>query len=164
MAEQDILRQYQSATQTKEERTYPELLNAVMDAGWLPVHSDYTGSGAVVTFEPLNVAGSTATGTRTAAGRDEDDALRNFLAELGEQDDRTESDLYHEVLMADWNIGKTARHSFGVTLTFRYKYTSDFPGMVTREVSGTDRADAMRKFLAQLKEERASELVSASGD
>jgi hypothetical protein len=69
-------------------------------------------------------------------------------------DDRTDDDLYHEVMSADWNIGTTAVSSDGVTLTFRKHYTSDCAGVETRKVFGKDRADAMRKFLVELESER----------
>jgi len=59
----------------------------------------------------------------------------------------------HQVLPADWNIGNTQVTSYGVTLTFRKHYTSDFPGMETRTVHGKDRDDAIRKFLAELKKQ-----------
>lgn len=62
-------------------------------------------------------------------------------------------DLYHKVLDADWNIGTTEITTYGVTLTFRKHYTSDFPGMETRTVHGKDRNDAIRKFLAELGEQ-----------
>ncbi len=61
-------------------------------------------------------------------------------------------DLYHTVLDADWNIGSTEVSSYGVTLTFRKHYTSDFPGMETRTVHGKDRNDAIRKFLKELEQ------------
>lgn len=71
------------------------------------------------------------------------------------RDDWTEDQLYYAVVDADWNIGMTARYSQGVVLTFRKHYTSNFPGMEKREVAGTDHADAMRKFLAELDAESA---------
>lgn len=62
-------------------------------------------------------------------------------------DEMNDDELYLEVIRRDWNIGHTAVSSYGVVLTFREHYTSDFPGMVTREFFGSDRADAMRTFL-----------------
>ncbi|HKG24580.1 MAG TPA: hypothetical protein VKB09_02980 [Thermomicrobiales bacterium] len=108
----------------------------------------------------LDLHGLTDHLERIAAYDADDEALSvyhtsEYLVRVAELD-RTGDELRYAVMMADWNIGKTGITSYGVTLTFRYKYTSDFPGVVTRDVSGTDRADAMRKFLAQLKEEPAS--------
>jgi hypothetical protein len=97
MAEQFSIR---SVKQAKDGRSYSELLVAVMDVGWLPVHTAYGSQDALVTFEALNIVGATATGTRTAGGRDEDDALRNFLSELGVPDERTEDELQSAVLGA----------------------------------------------------------------
>jgi hypothetical protein len=71
-------------------------------------------------------------------------------------DDRTEVDLYHQVLEADWNIGNTAISTVGVTLTFRKHYTSFAPGVETRDVFGKDRSDAMRRFLCELEQERSA--------
>jgi hypothetical protein len=64
----------------------------------------------------------------------------------------SEDDLYQEVVSAHWNIGNTSRSTYGVTLTFRYHHTSDFPGMVTRTFHGRDRSEAMIKFLKDLEE------------
>lgn len=79
-----------------------------------------------------------------------------MVSDQGERDERTSDELYSDLLKADWNIGKTAYSTYGVTLTFRHHYTSDFPGMTTREVHGKDRDEAIRTFLKQLEEETAA--------
>jgi hypothetical protein len=69
----------------------------------------------------------------------------------------THEELYSELLAtSDWNIGMTSSSTYGVTITFRKHYTSDMPGMETREVFGKDDADAIRKFLEDLDEQAAS--------
>ena len=78
-----------------------------------------------------------------------------MAADQGERDERTSDELYRELQKADWNISNTARSTYGVTLTFRHHYTSNFPGMTTREVHGKDRDEAIRTFLKQLEEEKA---------
>jgi hypothetical protein len=72
------------------------------------------------------------------------------MSETPPTDDRTEDELSQEISRADWNLGHIADTSYGVTATFRKHYTSFFPGVETRNVTGTDVADAMRKFLAEL--------------
>jgi hypothetical protein len=68
-------------------------------------------------------------------------------------DDRSDSELYQLLQTHDWNTSCTAVSTDGVTVTFRKHYTSDFPGMEARTVVGKDRADAMRRFLAELESE-----------
>lgn len=80
-----------------------------------------------------------------------------MASDQGEHDERTSDELYFDLLKADWNIGNTAYSSYGVTLTFRHHYNSDFPGMTTREVHGKDRDEAIRTFLKQLEDEKAGE-------
>ncbi len=78
-----------------------------------------------------------------------------MVSDQGERDKRTSDKLYSDLVNADWNIGKTAYSTHGVTLTFRHHYTSDFPGMTAREVHGKDQDEAIRTFLKQLAEENA---------
>lgn len=78
-----------------------------------------------------------------------------MISNQGDRDERTSDELYTDLLKADWNISKTAYSPYGVTLTFRHHYTSDFPGMTTREVHGRDWDEAIRTFLKQLEEEKA---------
>jgi hypothetical protein len=70
-------------------------------------------------------------------------------------DDRTEDELLQEIRRFDWNLGHTAHTTRGVTATFRKHYTTFLPGMETRDVTGKDLRDAIRKFLAELNEEKA---------
>jgi hypothetical protein len=70
------------------------------------------------------------------------------------QDERTHEELRHELALRNWNIGKRADGTGGVTLTFRRRYTSNAPGVETRKVHGKDETDAVRKFLAELDAER----------
>lgn len=78
-----------------------------------------------------------------------------MVSDQRERDERTSDELYSDLLKAGWNIGKTAYSTYGVTLTFRHHYTSDFPGMTAREVHGKGKDDAIRTFLKQLEEENA---------
>lgn len=73
---------------------------------------------------------------------------------MSAQDKRTHAELYQEVLGADWGISNTMYTSYGATVTFRKgPFTFDFPSLETKDVHGKDEDDAMRKFLAQLKEQ-----------
>lgn len=76
---------------------------------------------------------------------------------MSEQDNRSADDLDHELLQADWHVREIGGTTSGTTVTFRKHYTSDFPGMETRAVSGNDAADATRKFLAELAAEDADQ-------
>ena len=67
------------------------------------------------------------------------------------QDDRSHADLYGDLLAADWNVRLLSQTSDGVVVSFRKHYTTDFPGMETREIGGKDQDEAIRTFLAKLK-------------
>jgi hypothetical protein len=64
----------------------------------------------------------------------------------------SEKELDRMVLDADWHVSHTSRSTYGVALTFRYHYTSDFPGMITRTFHGRDHSEALIKFLKDLEE------------
>jgi hypothetical protein len=70
------------------------------------------------------------------------------------QDQRTHDDLINDLLDADWNLRLLSRTSDGVMVSFRKHYTSDFPGMETREVGGKDEDEVIRTFLAELDAEQ----------
>ncbi len=75
-------------------------------------------------------------------------------SEQGRDDaERKGLDLNGDLLEKDWNISTTALTTYGVTVTFRKHYTSDFPGMETRTVHAKDDDEAIRIFLKQLEEE-----------
>lgn len=70
-------------------------------------------------------------------------------------DERTEDELLQEIRRADWNLGRSVHVYQGVTATFRKHETAFLPGVETRDVTGKDLRDAMRKFLAELESEAA---------
>ena len=69
--------------------------------------------------------------------------------------ERTEAELEQEIRRFDWNLGRTVHTSDGVTLTFRKHYTSFFPGVETKDVTGKDVREAMQTFLAELQAQAA---------
>jgi hypothetical protein len=72
------------------------------------------------------------------------------------RDEMTYDELYVELLATtDWNVGDRDYSTDGVVLTLRKHYTSNAPGVETREVFGTDEADAFRRFFDELAEQAA---------
>lgn len=63
-------------------------------------------------------------------------------------------ELRHELAKKDWGISRYAGQAPGVALTFRRRYTSNVPGVETRERVGQNDVEVLRLFLIELDEEQ----------
>jgi len=72
---------------------------------------------------------------------------------MSEEDQDRTLDLLDRLYAADWRVSSTARTTQGVTVTFRKHFTSDVPGMETRQTHGHNANDAIVKLLAELEKE-----------